>query len=83
MPSHKILANYIENNFTKEFLKNKTLIEIGSTREIIKEQNSSEYFIKSQYEKGRGSTLSNESEKLRKWRDAKHAKALHEKIYGD
>lgn len=46
MPSHKILANYIEKNFTKEFLKNKTLIEIGSTREIIKSQNSSEYFIK-------------------------------------
>ena len=46
MPSHKILANYIEKNFTKEFLKNKTLIEIGSTREIVKDQNSSEYFIK-------------------------------------
>ena len=29
-----------------EFLKNKTLIEIGSTREIVKDQNSSEYFIK-------------------------------------
>lgn len=46
MPSHDILINYIENNFTKDFLKNKTLIEIGSTREIANSQNSSNYFIK-------------------------------------
>ena len=30
----------------KDFLKNKTLIEIGSTRELFSNQNSSEYFIK-------------------------------------
>jgi hypothetical protein len=46
MPSHTVLSNYIERTFKRDFLKNKTLIEIGSSREIIKQQNSSEYFIK-------------------------------------
>jgi len=46
MPSHTLLSNYIERTFLKDFLKNKTLIEIGSSREIIKQQTSSEYFIK-------------------------------------
>ena len=47
------------------------------------EQITSDYFLKTENEEGRGSTLSSEYERLKKWRDAKHAKALHEKIYGD
>ena len=45
MPSHKLLTNAIKNrNFSS--LSGKILIEIGSTREILKNQNSSEHFIK-------------------------------------
>tara|TARA_A100001015_G_scaffold106723_1_gene118459 strand:- start:3065 stop:3664 length:600 start_codon:yes stop_codon:yes gene_type:complete len=44
MPSHKLLTNAIEAK--KSSLTGKTLIEIGSTREIVENQNSSEYFIK-------------------------------------
>lgn len=45
MPSHKLLTEAIlKKNFTS--LTGKTLIEIGSTREIVANQNSSEFFIK-------------------------------------
>tara|TARA_R110002074_G_scaffold82962_2_gene185002 strand:+ start:983 stop:1585 length:603 start_codon:yes stop_codon:yes gene_type:complete len=44
MPSHKLLTNAIEERFFSS-LSGKTLIEIGSTREIVSNQNSSEYFI--------------------------------------
>ena len=45
MPSHKLLTNAIQNrNFSQ--LSGKVLLEIGSTREIVPDQNSSEYFIK-------------------------------------
>lgn len=47
------------------------------------EQITSDYFLNSKHEEGRGSTLSTEYERLRKWKDAKHARALHEKIYGN
>lgn len=46
MHSHKLLSDYIEKMFSKEFLKNKIIIEIGSTREILHNQNSSNHFIK-------------------------------------
>ena len=47
------------------------------------EQITSEYFLKPEKQQGRGASLSSEYEKLKTWRDARHAKALHEKIYGD
>lgn len=50
MPSHKLLVKYILKDYSKNLteLEGKTLIEIGSTREITgigSTQNSSEYFI--------------------------------------
>ena len=46
MPSHKLLVEFINHFNLKQDLKNKTLIEIGSTREINSVQNSSEFFVK-------------------------------------
>jgi hypothetical protein len=45
MPSHGILVDAILDKKFKS-LSGKSLIEIGSTREIDPNQNSSEFFIK-------------------------------------
>lgn len=46
MGGHDIFTALILKNSKKEYLNGKTLIEIGSTREVISSQNSSEHFIK-------------------------------------
>ena len=43
---HNILGKYIINNFKPEELINKTIIEIGSVREFLDGQNSTDYFTK-------------------------------------
>tara|TARA_Y100000816_G_C25998220_1_gene521465 strand:- start:179 stop:784 length:606 start_codon:yes stop_codon:yes gene_type:complete len=46
MPSHLLLIEYINKFNSVNELKNKCLVEIGSTREIVPDQNSSEHFVK-------------------------------------
>lgn len=61
----------------------KGLIRSGAFSTNIQDGMMNDYLLDIENEKGRGSTLFTEQEKLKKWRAARHAKALHEKVYGD